>query len=235
MTRACRHGQRAHCAWWLRHWYTDPVGLYWLPVITLAALLGSLLQAWVLLIEVLRLSSATWYPDDREPGEFSLDVTGAEPSTQRPERRPEQSAVGASVHSAATSVTISGSAGGVSLPVPPLADAGGQDVAVERAAPRCWVGRLAGSQVEIGLADASPPAVLRAGIAGRQPGLQRPALADWPRRDQAGDVFQAHPDALDLADERQLIQRGLIEHPVAVGCPPQAACARARNAPGARS
>ena len=42
-------------------------GLYWLPVITLAALLGSLLQAWVLLIEVLRLTSATWRPDDREP------------------------------------------------------------------------------------------------------------------------------------------------------------------------
>jgi modulator of FtsH protease len=34
-------------------------GLYWLPIITLAALLGSLLQAWVLLIEILRLPCVT--------------------------------------------------------------------------------------------------------------------------------------------------------------------------------
>jgi hypothetical protein len=38
-----------------------------------------------------------------------------------------------------------------------------------------------------------------------QSGLQRPALADRPGRDQVDDVFQAHPDALGAADERQLI------------------------------
>jgi hypothetical protein len=37
-------------------------GLYWLPIATLAALLGSLLQAWVLLIEVLRLRAAAGFP-----------------------------------------------------------------------------------------------------------------------------------------------------------------------------
>jgi hypothetical protein len=60
-----------------------------------------------------------------------------------------------------------------------------------------------------------------------QPGLQRPALAGRPGRDQAGDVFQAHPDALGPANERQLIRRGLIEDPVAAGCPP-----RGRQQPG---
>jgi len=41
-----------------------------------------------------------------------------------------------------------------------------------------------------------------------------------PGRDQVGDVVQAHPDALGPADEGQLLQRGLIEDPVAVGGPP---------------
>jgi hypothetical protein len=35
-------------------------GLSWLPVITVAALLGSLLQAWVLLIEIPRLPKRGW-------------------------------------------------------------------------------------------------------------------------------------------------------------------------------
>jgi hypothetical protein len=60
-----------------------------------------------------------------------------------------------------------------------------------------------------------------------QPGLQRPAFADRPGRHQVGDVFQGHPDPLGPADERQLIQRRLIEHPVAVGGPP-----RGRQQPG---
>jgi hypothetical protein len=76
-------------------------------------------------------------------------------------------------------------------------------------------GRIAGRQpVEHGLELPLEHAHLRclladlaypSGQVRAQPGLQRPALADRPRRNQAGDVFQAHPDALGPADERQLI------------------------------
>jgi hypothetical protein len=51
-------------------------------------------------------------------------------------------------------------------------------------------------------------------------GLQGLAAATWPYRHQPGDVFQAHPDGLGPLDERQLLQRGLIEYPVPVHCPP---------------
>jgi hypothetical protein len=51
-------------------------------------------------------------------------------------------------------------------------------------------------------------------------GLQGLAAATWPHRHQGGNVFQAHPDGLGPLDERQLLQRGLIEYPVAVHCPP---------------
>ena len=53
-----------------------------------------------------------------------------------------------------------------------------------------------------------------------QAGLQRPALARRSCRNQIGDVFQAHPDALGPGDEGHLFQSRLIEEPVAVGCPP---------------
>jgi hypothetical protein len=52
-----------------------------------------------------------------------------------------------------------------------------------------------------------------------QAGLQGPALARWPRRNQVGDVLKVHPDALGPLDEGQLIQRGLIEQPIPVACP----------------
>ena len=62
---------------------------------------------------------------------------------------------------------------------------------------------------------AYPPGQERA-----QAGPQGPALAGRPRNEQGGDVLQAHADALGPADERQLVQGRLVEHPVAVGCPP---------------
>ena len=51
-------------------------------------------------------------------------------------------------------------------------------------------------------------------------GLQGLAAAIWPHRHQPRDVLQAHPDGLGPLDERQLLQRGLIEYPVPVHCPP---------------
>jgi hypothetical protein len=68
---------------------------------------------------------------------------------------------------------------------------------------------IAGPALPADLAD--PP-----GQECAQASLQGPALAGRPRRDQVGDVFQAHPDALGPADEGQLLQRGLGEDPVAV-------------------
>jgi len=54
-----------------------------------------------------------------------------------------------------------------------------------------------------------------------------PSWPSRPGRDEIGDFVQAHPDALGPADEGKLIERGFIEDPVAVGCPP-----RGRQQPG---